>query len=58
MTLPFVLAIAVTLLGGAAHAQVFKCADAAGKVTYSQAPCPGAGRCWMAGAPVRPLQRS
>lgn len=44
MTLRIVLSITLALMGGAAHAQVFKCADAAGKVTYSQAPCPGAGQ--------------
>lgn len=44
MTLRILLSITLALMGGAAHAQVFKCADATGKVTYSQAPCPGAGQ--------------
>ncbi|MBI5460690.1 MAG: DUF4124 domain-containing protein [Gammaproteobacteria bacterium] len=30
------------MLSGAAHARVFRCTDAAGKVSYSQIPCPAA----------------
>lgn len=33
--------VALLALSAGAHAQVFKCVDAQGKVTFSQVPCPG-----------------
>ncbi len=51
MTMPRLLAsimvlatVAATLIASPADAQVYKCADAAGKTTYSDAPCAKAGK--------------
>ncbi len=37
------LALAAALAAGAAQAQAFKCADAAGKLVYSERPCESQG---------------
>ncbi|MEJ8837762.1 DUF4124 domain-containing protein [Ramlibacter sp. AN1133] len=38
------LALGILVAAHTAHAQVFKCAGPDGKITYSQAPCAGAGQ--------------
>lgn len=38
------LAMALAFAASLAHAQVYKCTDAAGKTTYSDAPCDAAAR--------------
>jgi hypothetical protein len=38
------LALAASLPAGRAHAQVYKCVDAAGRTVYSQTPCPASAK--------------
>lgn len=42
--LEVVIAAALIAIASSAHAQVYKCTDAAGKTTYSDAPCDGAAK--------------
>ena len=55
MTLvPAILAAALAIAAGSAHAQVFKCVDANGKTVYLQSPCPSGAKSTRLAAPASP----
>ena len=52
----FALLVSLGLSLGVAHAQVWRCTDAAGKTVYADAPCPSGERATLVAPPRTPAQ--
>ena len=52
----FALFVSLGLSLGVAHAQVWRCTDAAGKTVYADAPCPSGERATLVAPPRTPAQ--